>query len=94
MSSNITTYRGDNVYIDCRANTTKPVQGVTWHKNDALLVEEVNHRYIQPDGVLVIFNATDSDAGIYTCRLNLWREFQERNVEVDIKNLTGMFYEH
>ena len=94
-ASIITTYHGDNIYIDCRANTNLPVQGVVWFKNDKYLKTDSNRRYIaMPDGVLVIVNATDPDAGNYSCRLDVVGKFYERSIEVEIKSLTGMFCEH
>ena len=91
--SNITTYNDDSVYIDCRANTTLPIQLVTWYKNDVRLQPELNRTHItMPDGVLVINNATYSDAGIYKCRLSLVSQFQQRSVEVIIETPTGMLY--
>lgn len=80
---NITAYHGDNIYIDCRANTNS-LLFVTWNKD----LSELSHtqRIIAlPDGVLVISNVTDSDTGNYTCRLTLVSQYKEKTVEVRIK---------
>ena len=89
---NIIAYQGDTVYIDCRANATLPLQSVTWKRNGIYLNQS---RVVTiPDGVLIISNATDSDAGNYTCRLSFLHQFKERNFVVEIKTPQfGKFYE-
>ena len=92
---NITAYNGDNIYIDCRANTNS-LLFVTWNKDLHPLQSELSHTQritALPDGVLVISNATDSDAGNYTCRLTLVSQYKEKTIEVKIKTPTaGMIY--
>jgi len=101
---NIIAYHGENIYIDCRSNTTLQIQSVIWHKNDAYIQPEFNQttRVIaMPDGVLVISNASNSDAGNYTCRVNLFGkfkgqfkgQFKEKHVVVRIESQTGKFLE-
>ena len=81
--SSITAYHGDNIYIDCRANTNSLLV-VTWNK-DLSKLSHTQRIVALPDGVLVISNVTDLDTGNYTCRLTLVSQYKEKTVEVRIK---------
>lgn len=89
---NVSGYRGGSIYIDCRANTTLPILSVSWRKNGEILSFQNQTRMnTTADGILVISNVTDSDAGNYTCRLILLHLTKEKDVMVKILTQSGKF---
>jgi len=90
-NTSIKAYHGNTVLLDCRVNTTFPVQSVIWTKESQTINKS---RMIDlPNGMLIIFELNDSDVGNYNCEVGFFNSHmhvKRQSLMVEMIPYTGM----